>query len=164
MAPGPEIGSGCETPQPLVPTRVAGRCGLRWCRKGATALSRTFFVPRSPCVPAAPAFPKPRRKPGSQAATGPLRGADGAGMPPSGERPHKRPHRGKRRGTGWEGLSALPLPVHIAVSGLSFWTISSVWLLASWSAIFCCGDRNRISQTRDMPCLERSPPALAATT
>lgn len=56
MAPGPEIGSGCEIPQPLAPTRIAGRCGLRGSRKGATALSRTFFVPRNPCVPTAPAF------------------------------------------------------------------------------------------------------------
>ncbi len=72
-----------------------------WFERGALrdprSLSGTFFVPRSPCVPAAPVFPKPRRKPGSQAATGPFGRLVGAGMPPGGERPHKRPHRGKRR-------------------------------------------------------------------
>ena len=45
----------------------------------------TFFVPRSPCVPAAPAFPKPRRKPGSQAATGRSRGWEGQGCHPGGK-------------------------------------------------------------------------------
>ena len=118
MAPGPENGAGVETPQTAAPPRIAGRCDLRGSPKGATALSRTFFVPRSPCVPAAPAFPKPRRKPGSQAATGPFGRLVGAGMPPGGERPHKRPHRGKRRERAGRasrpsrGLFTSPFPAH----------------------------------------------------
>lgn len=63
----------------------------------------TFFVPRSPCVPAAPAFPKPRRKPGSQAATGPLRGAGGAGMPPSGGKAAQTASQGQTAGNGLGG-------------------------------------------------------------
>lgn len=137
MAPGPEIGSGRETPQPLAPTRIAGRCGLRGSRKGATALSRTFFVPRSPCVPAVPAFSQALPQTRLTGRDRAVWEAGGAGMPPGGERPHKRPHRGKRRGTDREGLSALPLPAYIAISGPQLCARSSPGLSASRPAVSC---------------------------
>ncbi len=126
MAPGPEIGAGVETPQPLAPTRIAGRCDLRGSPKGATALSSTVFF--SPSVPRSggPAFSSPHRKPASQAATGRFRGPGWGRVATWRESPHNRPHRGKQRGTGRAGLSPLPLPVYIAISGLS-WSSSHHW-------------------------------------
>ncbi len=82
----------------------------------------------SPSVPRSggPAFSSPHRKPASQAATGRFRGPGWGRVATWRESPHNRPHRGKQRGTGRAGLSPLPLPVYIAISGLS-WSSSHHW-------------------------------------
>ena len=82
MAPGPEIGSGCETPQPVAPTRIAGRCGLQRQPKGATAFSCTGFFPRFSLVPAARRSSGSPRTPATQAATGRCQGLEGQGCHP----------------------------------------------------------------------------------
>lgn len=66
MAPGFENGAGVETPEPVVPTRIAGRCDLRWQPKRR----HRFFLHRnrtpSPLCPngfssfAAPALTRPK--------------------------------------------------------------------------------------------------------
>lgn len=142
---GYENGAGGETPQTAAPTRIAGRCDLRRRRKGASALSRTFFFSRPTSRPGGPAFFRPSpyiRLTGRNRAFPVVGwGRDAIGR----ESPHKPPHKGKQQGTGREGLSALPLSVYIAISGTWFWSKSSAWFPSACSAMSCCDVRNRIT-------------------
>lgn len=108
MAPGLENGAGAETPEPVVPPRIAGRCDLRWQPKRR----HRFFLHRNRTPP--PLCPNGFSGFNIPAHTGPktanagFGGLGGAGMPPRRESPRKRPHRGKRRGTVAGGPLAVP--------------------------------------------------------
>ncbi len=142
---GYENGAGGETPQTVAPTRIAGRCGLRRRRKGASALSRTVFVPRSPCVPTVPAVLGSCRKPGSQAATGPFWGWVGQGCHPAGKSRTNGLTGANSGEPGREALLHLPPPYYIAISGPCSSLNSLSAASASCAATVCSGSRHWIT-------------------
>ena len=126
MAPGPENGAWVETPQPSAPTRIAGRCG-----SSGGAARPPLFIPHRFLFPIRPSLRRPGvfQPPPQTRLTDRDRAVWEAGwgrVATWRESPHNRPHRGKQRGTGRAGLSPLPLPDYIVISGLS-WSSSHHW-------------------------------------